>query len=431
MKYINNYKKFINESKQQIDKNAAVVEKQMFKDFSKDFWGLCVNSSIFTNEEKVFINENLKQRKVNLLKEEWGWLNKAITWAKETGEKTLKYITDKISKIRKGISNFVGDMIKFAKNILVSLIKGAIRAGNDFANKQKETIKKEFEKADKKILSGELSQLSQTLAHWGVVSLETGKNLTTSAIKFGDEVVNQIGNKISTSTETATSELSKNLEEVEGSESKNESIFNTKDDVLLHFYNMGKVNESEDNKEGDKEKKGTGSLVFDFILSFIGQEKIDPEAKTGKKLFWWGKLILKLISTCLSPVLKAIEFAIKLGAKGVLQAVSALTKSIGGPGFYKFVLLSGITAGLVGLVVDAAMMTKAITGNDTFLGKSYKDLTSVKAWLAGILSHAAEFMPGKDLIKILLTGFCLLMTCWHVAEEFGHLAHSSHSDGGH
>jgi hypothetical protein len=51
MKYIRNYHSFIKESKREIDKNALVVEKQVLNEFSSDFWGLCLRSSIFTNEE--------------------------------------------------------------------------------------------------------------------------------------------------------------------------------------------------------------------------------------------------------------------------------------------------------------------------------------------------------------------------------------------
>ena len=35
----------------------------------------------------MFINENLKQKEISIINEEWDWLNKKIDWAKEKGER--------------------------------------------------------------------------------------------------------------------------------------------------------------------------------------------------------------------------------------------------------------------------------------------------------------------------------------------------------
>ena len=86
MKYMRDYNSFIKESKKQIDKNALVVEKQVLNEFSSDFWSLCLRSKIFTNEEKSYIENNLSNKKVSLLNEEWEWLDKAVEYAKDHGE---------------------------------------------------------------------------------------------------------------------------------------------------------------------------------------------------------------------------------------------------------------------------------------------------------------------------------------------------------
>ena len=68
MKYVRNYKSFV----KNIHKQVPIIEKQIFSDFSNSIWDMSLRSSIFTNDEKEFIKENLISYKIDLLKEEFG-----------------------------------------------------------------------------------------------------------------------------------------------------------------------------------------------------------------------------------------------------------------------------------------------------------------------------------------------------------------------
>ena len=71
MKYLKRYESFMNQAFNDvninIDKSLSIVEKQVLNDFSVSFWDLSMNSSVFTNEEKTFIKENLMTNKVDLV----------------------------------------------------------------------------------------------------------------------------------------------------------------------------------------------------------------------------------------------------------------------------------------------------------------------------------------------------------------------------
>jgi len=420
MKYLKGYQKFLNESKIAIDKNALVVEKKVLEDFSSDFWNLCMRSAVFTTEEKTYIKESLAIEKVSLIKEEWEWLDNAIDWAKDKGEKMLNYVSDKIKKLREGIKNFVSSMIKYAKSLLMAGLTHALEYAKEA--KKKFTgdgkVKKQIEDLDPVQSKNEFTDLKKTLNHWS-------PNITEGVAKvvMSQQMLAKMESEMQTSESETVSSSTKNLEEAE-TESKNESISNilssTNDDVLMSFYNL--VKESDDVPEGEEKEENKG--VVGWILSFLGQEKIDPDAKAGKKILWWGKLFLKILSACLSPILKVVEATIKGGANLYLKAVSLLTAKYGGPGPFKFALLGGLSAGLVGLIYDSLMLFHVeATGTDTF--------AIVKAWLAHSINHALELFPDYKTLKTIFAAFCTIMTIWHVAEEIKHLAHGGHGHGEH
>ena len=93
MKYLKRYESFMNQAFDDvninIDKSLSIVEKQVLNDFSVNFWDLSLNSSVFTEEEKSFIKENLMNNKIDLVNE--GWLGDTLgtVWdkAKEVGGK--------------------------------------------------------------------------------------------------------------------------------------------------------------------------------------------------------------------------------------------------------------------------------------------------------------------------------------------------------
>lgn len=427
MKYVKAYKRFINESKREMDKHSIIIEKELLTDFSSNFWGMCINSSVFTNEEKSYIKENLSDKKVDLLTEEWDWLNKTVNWAKEKSKDTLKWIGDKIKSIRNGISAFVKSMIEYARKIFLELIRSALKASKSFADKHKDAIKKKIESADKDKAKTEIARLVETFKFWGI----TTKIAADSVVEFKSDLSSKIYNMFKSSEQDAIADCSKNLEEAEkevGGETVQES-----NDVLSSFYDLSKLNES----ESSGEKKG----AIDWILGFLGQEKMDPDAKAGSKLLWWGKLFFKVLATCLNPILKVVETVAKQIGNTGLELFSWITNLFGGPPkekkdgvkekagkiHYEFILLGGITAGLFGLVVDSMLL-----GHIHFSGD--KMLSKIKVWLSKSLSHAFEFFPQYKVIKDILTAFCLAMTVWHVVDELKHLSHSGghgeHGDAG-
>ena len=408
MKYVKGYSKFVKESKKQIKKNAIIVEKQLLNDFSKGFWDLCVKSSIFTNEEKVFITENLSTSDVKL-NEEWEWLDKAVTFAKDKGGKILDTIKSRIEKLTSGIKQFIASMVEMAKNLWAAMITGVKKLAGELSDKHKEKVKVLIEKAPDKEKMDELNQLKSTVQHWGLIS-------TTVAEITQAKASTTVANLFTKAQADAEQQSINNLKEAETLE---ESIFfGVEDDILVHFYN---INESEEvvAKEGGEEKKS----VWDWILKFLGQEGLDPEVKGGKKLLWWGKFFLKVLGLIFSPLVKLLEGLLKWKGNKILHGVSWLTNQTGGPGIYKFVVMGGIVAGLIGIVIEGALLNHI-----EFPGAGA--MHSAVSWVSHSLVHAGELVGWYKTISYTLTLFCLALTIHEVAKEIGHLAHAAKSDHG-
>ena len=219
MNYIRNYQSFIKESKKAIDKNAMVVEKQVLNEFSSDFWGLCLRSSIFTNEEKVYIENNLSNKKVSLLNEEWDWLDKAVDWAKDKGEKMLNSVSDKIKSVKNGLKDFVSSMVAFAKKLFLAGINGALKQSTKFKQKVSGDgkVKKQIQDLDPEKSKNEIEELKKTFQFWA-----PGKT-AAEAIPTVDKVAGQVESKIKSAESEAVSSTEKNLSEAE-EEAKNESV---------------------------------------------------------------------------------------------------------------------------------------------------------------------------------------------------------------
>ena len=408
MKYVKGYSKFVKESKKQIKKNAIIVEKQLLNDFSKGFWDLCVKSSIFTNEEKVFITENLSTSDVKL-NEEWEWLDKAVTYAKDKGGKVLDTIKSRIEKLKAGIKQFIASMVEMAKNLWAAMITGVKKLAGELSDKHKEKVKVLIEKAPDKEKMDELNQLKSTVQHWGLIS-------TTVAEITQAKASTTVANLFTKAQADAEQQSINNLKEAETLE---ESIFfGVEDDILVHFYN---INESEEvaAKEGGEEKKS----VWDWILKFLGQEGLDPEVKGGKKLLWWGKFFLKVLGLIFSPLVKLLEGLLKWKGNKILHGVSWLTNQTGGPGVYKFVVMGGIVAGLIGIVIEGALLNHI-----EFPGAGA--MHSAVSWVSHTLVHAGDLVGWYKTISYTLTLFCLALTIHEVAKEIGHLAHAAKSDHG-
>ncbi len=408
MKYVKGYSKFVKESKKQIEKNAIIVEKQLLNDFSKGFWSLCIKSSIFTNEEKEFITENLSTSDVKL-NEEWEWLDKAVTFAKDKGGKVLDNIKSRIEKLTSGIKQFITSMVEMAKNLWAAMITGVKKLAGELSDKHKEKVKVLIDKAPEKEKMDELNQLKSTVQHWGLMG-------TTVAEITQAKANTAVTNLFVKSQADAEQQSINNLKKAEALE---ESIFfGVEDDILVHFYN---INESEEvvAKEGGEEKKS----VWDWILKFLGQEGLDPEVKGGKKLLWWGKFFLRVLGLIFSPLVKLLEGLLKWKGNKILQGVSWLTNQTGGPGVYKFVVMGGIVAGLIGIVLEGALLNHI-----EFPGAGA--MHSTVSWISHSLAHAGDLVGWYKTISYTLTVFCLALTIVEVAKEIGHLAHAAKSDYG-
>ena len=422
MKYMRNYHSFIKESKKQIDKNAIIVEKQVLNEFSSDFWSLCLRSSIFTNEEKSYIESNLTHNKVSLLTEEWEWLGKAIDWVADKGGKLKDFVFNKIKSLRDGIKDFVKGIVNFAKKVFMGLINSAKKAAKALADKQKDATKGQIEKIDKEESGKEFTNLKDTFKWWGIEKPDAEANFASEGFNKISGAIAQSEGEALSSSETNLKEAEQDIEESEKNESISHIIGSTNDDVLMSFYKFSLIKEDKEEEGGEKKEGNEKKGVIAWLLEFLGQEEMDPDAKAGKKLLWWGKLFLKVLATCLNPILKVVEVAVKQFAKNGLALVSFVTSKLGGPGIFKFALLGGITAGLFGLVADSLLL-----GGVHVPG--YEAMSAIKSWIAHALEHGGGFLPGYDAIKYFLKGFCVSMALWHIVEEIKHLVHAEKGHG--
>jgi hypothetical protein len=234
-----------------------------------------------------------------------------------------------------------------------------------------------------------------------------------------------IENKIKSSESEAISSTEKNLTEAED-ESKNESISQilntTNDDVLTSFYNLYLIKESD---EEVKKEKTVGQKCLDWLLDFLRQDKIDPEAKKGTKILWWGKLFLKVLSTCINPILKIVDYVAKTGSKFALKAVSLITRALGGPGAFEFVILGTICGTIASTIYDTVKMRDWLLETG---GMPEEIFNEVKVWIANIIDVAIESMPSFQVIKFLVVALFSGMSLWQLYDEIKSLKGLKNTD---
>lgn len=448
MKYLKRYESFMNQAFNDvninIDKSLSIVEKQVLNDFSVNFWDLSLSSSVFTEEEKSFIKENLMTNKVDLVNE--GWLGDTLgtVWdkAKEVGGKIYDKVKSKITIIKDNIKNLVSGIADFIKSLFKSL-------GDSIATKSKAiyaAVKPKFEstvkatfakkKPDPKVLKNEIDELKVTVEH---LKNSIAAGLLTGSIDAADDAV-------ITDAEGQVGELENELK----AESQNHDILSafyiTEAEEAEVEYKVGdKVKYKRDNGEevekeivridGDnfffKDKDGKefskaktdiigkakslGAKVWGgFSKWFLDMEQSTPPVK-GKAV-WWIKLILKIIGLVLSPVVKALEIAAKFITSNILKAVSVTSKYLKGPGVFEFLVLGGIVAGLPALVTEVSLLGHVVP--EPF-SKIFEVIAEFLAELTGI-----------DMILKIIGGFCAAMTLLQLGLEFKHLF-GGHGGEGH
>ena len=443
MKYLKRYESFMNQAFNDvdinIDKSLSIVEKQVLNDFSVSFWDLSLNSSVFTAEEKTFIKENLMTNKVDLVNE--GWLGDTLgnVWdkAKEVGGKVWDKVKSKITIIKDNIKNLVSGIADFIKSLFKSL-------GDSIITKSKAvytTVKPKFEsvvketfakkKPDPKAIKTEIDELKATGEHLKnviAVGLLTGVIETTddAVITDAEGQVGELENELK--AESQNHDILSAFYITEAEEVKEEGPVEYKvGDKVIYKDNKGKEQEKEiiridgDNfffkdKEGNEfskaktdivgKAKSLGAKVWGgFTKWFLDMEQATPPVK-GKAV-WWLKLILKIIALVLSPVVKALEIAVKFITSNILKAVSAASKYLKGPGVFEFIVLGGIVAGLPALVTEFSL-----------LGHKMPEA------FAKIFEVIAEFLAevtGMESILLIIGGFCAAITLLQLCLEFKHL----------
>jgi len=401
MRHIHTYKGFIKESIKAIDKQTLIIEKQLYNHISSNFWRLCNNSTVFTIEEKKLINNHFIQEKVDLLKEEWKFLDKAVDYFQNKSKEIKDKFIAKLKDIKDSISSYVKSVKEFAKNIFFSLLDGITLKANEIFKQNKEKFEEKIKALDKLKLHEEKKKLIETFSWWGYVSKGVDDLLKAKPI-LNSSASKSISSKIDSTQSNVESEAEKNISDAEKEmeEGKNESfesiLNSTNDDILLSFYLL---------KEQEEVKEGKIDSCIAWLLKFLEVEKLDPEVKTGKKLLWWGKLFLKILQACLNPIVILVE---KVIVKNALTATSWITNKLGGPGPYEFVLLGGVAAGLFGVVADFGLIFPT---DNPFI----KSLGFVKSWLAHVMEYAGGIFPAYETIKTFLKMFCLTMAMFHLS----------------
>jgi hypothetical protein len=448
MKYLKRYESFMNQAFNDvninIDKSLSIVEKQVLNDFSVNFWDLSLNSSVFTNEEKEFIKENLMTNKVDLVNE--GWLSDTLgtVWdkAKEVGGKIYDKVKSKITIIKDNIKNLVSGIADFIKNMFKSL-------GNSIMSKataQQAKLKTEFptkakaildqKKPDEKELTSEIDQLKATYDH---LKNSIAAGLLTGSIDTSDDTViadaeGQIGElENELKAESQNHDILKAFYITEAEETKVEYKVG---DKVKYKRDSGEEVEKEivkiegdniffkdkDGKEFSKPKtdivgksQSTGAKVWGgFAKWFLDMEQATPPEK-GKAV-WWLKLVLKVVGLVLSPIVKALEVAVKFISSNVLKAASAAAKYLKGPGVFEFIVMGGIVAGIPALVTEFSLV-------------SHK-MPEAFAHVFEIVSLFLVEVSGLEILLKIFGAFCAAMTLYQLVVEFKHLF-GGHSGEGH
>lgn len=444
MKYLKRYESFINDAisnvNYDVNKNIIIVEKKILNDFSISFWDLSLNSSVFTDEEKSFIKENLTTIKVDLVNE--GWLSDTLSnvWnrAKEEGGKIWDKIKNKISIIKKFIVKIVEDIAKFIINMFKSIGDSIISKSQEL----KDASKGKFEQVVKSALSkkinevelkNEIQQLKATVEHLKIsikIGLFSNKinNIDDNIIKDAESQVGDLENELK--AESMNYDILKYFyikEEVEEDTYKVGDLvrYKTKDGKEIdkkitkiegdNFYFINKEgNEFSKTSEEIIKKVSTGEKVWGgFVKWFLDMEQATPPIK-GKPV-WWIKFILKIISLFLSPIVKGLEIAAKFVTSNVLKTASIASKYLDGPGVYDFLILSGIIAGIGGLIVEFKLVSHS-------MAEPYSHLFEV------IGLFISEITGMKSLLLI-FGSFCAAITLYQLIVEFKHLFGGEHITG--
>ena len=369
MKHVRNYKSFVKE----IHKQVPIIEKQIFSDFSNSIWDMSLRSSIFTNDEKEFIKENLISYKIDLLKEEFGikdFFKTVYDNGKKAGGKLFSTIKEKLLKIKEGMKSLISGVVKFFEAIIKKLFNISQNNVKNITTQFKSPIDKKLvelltqKKIDKEELKSDLSNVKQT----------------TDFLK--EKFVASFNKKFETVDKKVISDAEKEVANIED-ELKLESF-----DILKTFYSVNEefkvgdmVSYTRDNgektqkeivkidgetitfkdKEGNEFTKKSDEVksvnkvstkILDakdwFMKWFLDMKQTSPPEEGKTK--WWMKLILKVIMLLLSPMKMLLKTTIDFISKNALKGLSNFVKSLNGPGLFEFTTLGAILIGIPNLI---------------------------------------------------------------------------------
>jgi len=416
MKYMNNYRDFKRKQKNYANKQSKLIEKELYHDLSENFWAMCLKSEVFDDEQKSLIINHLSDKRVNLLKEEWEWLDKAVDYVKDKGGKILSKFKERIDRVVNGISSFIKSVMTFCKNIFMGMLNGAINAGRKMAKDKKDVIEKKMAGTDKKKVDDEMPNLKKVFNF-----LITGDENKSGVDAKGVNPV--LDKKISSTIETGEASIQQNtLKELETAEEDVKEGFkfsNQQDDIIKHFYEYPLVNEGEVTKNITQ---STMKSLGDWFKSFIG-DKPDEEVTKGAKLLWWGRLILRVTSGFFGLIVKVVELAAEVVTNTSLTLISKISKWAGGPGPFQFVAIGALVGALSGIVGDVLLLV----GATPFPGM--EQALELKTWWLTAFGLLAKTDPTFKAIKVLLTVVAIGFTIYHIHHTIHDLKGHGHGEG--
>jgi len=291
-KRVYNFNQFLLESQ---NAQAAILSAT-----NRKLWADVFKSNYLTETEKSWFANFLAEQNIeadiyNLNESVWDAIKKGVEDLKDS---TIgKAIVDKIGKAMDGAKNFaayVGDLLKKAWDKLISFFKNKFKSFKDVIKKDYEKLKSGGKDVSTNI-KDELKSLKDTTEYWtvevpsSIVKAITGKfsqEIVKECLSFNGNIINEL------------------------------STFDPKQmDVLLM--------EAADEEETGDVKKGS----FSFLNTM-------------------AHAIAKFPPFTLLTKVKELGTA---GAKAILKKFSEITKSLGGPGVYDFVVISLIAGGALEL----------------------------------------------------------------------------------
>jgi len=449
MKYLKRYERFVNENVRMVAKNInrelMIVEKQVLSDFSGSFWEMSLRSNAFTEDEKRFIRESLLSVSVDLVSE--GWLSDTVhgIWdkAKDAGGKMFDKIKSKINSIKENIKSLCSGIAEFIKSFFKSMGESITKRMAAMKEKAKQVFPEKAKEAKAKVkdeeLGSELKQLASTYGHLSS-SIKSGlfsKNVEASddsVIKDAESQVGELESELK--AESLNHDILGSFYVYEAEEAE----YKAGDKVKYRMKDGGEAEKEIIKIEGDsiffKDKEGkefsktkdeilgkagsaAGKAWGGFAKWFLDMEQATPPEK-GKAV-WWISLILKVASLILSPIVKAIETAVKFAASNMLKAASAVSKYLGGPGVFEFLILGGIVAGIPALVTEFTLVSH----------KMPEPYTRIFEIVGHFLAEAAGFKTLVAIFGVLCTAMTFAQLVAEFKNLFGHgeEAHAKKPEG--